>query len=448
MNAEKKIGLERTECNLKYLDTLTFFKDPFLKVEEAYFSPEGNVQINHQGVFKNRMDLKGGFIPARTYLLDAGVEEDLINAVFKPDGTLKDVEDDGVNVWNFISPYDAAEYIAQKMLPVDRLVQPSVDAGLPPFGFNRHQQDHEYDVFSESLWLLLHAQKYRKDINSQTYVNDAIAAIAHDDGILISRGDHSLNSVLLLRHFIPDIEKNPRFIQIALSIIAHDPPRLREYLKFKDAFNINGNLDIDKAVKIMQHNLPPEALAIIGADRNQYGRRRVPEGIKSVEATETDRNIFPQLAWESRAQIDTKKRAYIMNMYFNMRLEPTEVFEWAGRQSKHSEYNGRKRLHVPSHMHERLKAEDTPYSVTAEQDWLTLYKKDLEIQIAAIMALNPHLKTFQLAIHDPLMPDKINRGRGLEERLYTIRRGHINDDLDKYQKSLDILSKSTKKPNQ
>lgn len=432
------------ERQLRYLETYRFFEQHLREVEATCFpkAEDGSslpVIINHPGVKNTRTDLGGQRVPALRYLHDAGVSEEILAAVFKTDGTLVNVEQDKKSVWDINSPWEAAGYIASRMRPIDRIVQPSVDASLPPFGFNRHQQDHEYDVFRESQWLLQHAERYRKDITPQTYLDDSIAALCHDDGIALTRGDHSIATIVLLRHFIPGIENNPRFMEVALSIIAHDPPRVRDYLATKGALRENGTLDIGKAQRILYSDFPPAVNAIEAADRNMLGRRRVPEGELSIEAY-SDKNILPQLVWTSAPYIHGT--TYTNVMTFNLTIDSTERFAKLGRSSKRPQYYGRLRLHVPDHMDKRLREEQIPYSVTAEQDWFALYRKDFELQLASLAALNPHLQTFQLIMYDPNMPNDVDKGRGLKQRVHKFRRDHLTQDLDNYAQQLNNIGNS------
>lgn len=428
----------RRESSPEYAALYRFFEPQLQQVASTYFPENGPVVINHQGLFKNRPDLKGGFIPARDYLTEAGAPQTLIDAVFTPEGQLKEVKPDGKDVWNVTSADDAAYYISQWLKDVDKLAQISVDASLPT-KFNRHKADHQADVYFEAASLLFAAQPYRKDITPQTYVDTAIDALSHDRGLLLSRGDHSILSVVLLKHFIPGIEKNPRFLRAAASIIAHDPPRLKEYLKSQGAVREDGSILVDKATEIMKRDLPPEALAIIGADRNQFGKRRVPEGLTSPDVFDIDQNIFPNAALESTSHIidDT----YYMNLFFNPIIDPRDMYRWAGRASKRALYIGRMRLHVPSHIHKKLKEEGVPYSITTEYDWLKQYKKDfLDIQVAAIFALNPHLKRFTLITNDPYMPIELSRNGELSQRVHTFNKGCLQKDLDAYQTALDEMA--------
>ncbi|HEX7042748.1 MAG TPA: hypothetical protein VF189_05855, partial [Patescibacteria group bacterium] len=331
-------------------------------------------------------------------------------------------------------------YVAQKLNAIDELVQISVDASLPPYGFNRHRQDHQADVYFDSQWMLRASQPYSPTINSQTYVNAAIVAISHDHGILEGRGDHSLNSVLTLEKEIPGIDENPRFISVATSIIAHDPPRLKEYLKTQEALLPDGSIDPDKAFLIMRRDLPDEALAVISADRGQFGIRRVPENISNTESFDQDPNIFPNMIWEARPSI--QGNTFIQSMYFNPFIDPRGIYSWAGKNSKKAAYIGRKRIFVPSHMHKALKEKGIPYSLTAEKDFFKMYGKDfLTIQIAAVFALNPHLENFKLVIDDPFMPYEISQNGQLMQRVHVFRRGHIKEDLEKYKEELGLEDK-------
>ncbi|HEX7042698.1 MAG TPA: hypothetical protein VF189_05605, partial [Patescibacteria group bacterium] len=114
-----------------YQKVYDFFLPKLQMAENAYFPKDGPLFINHQGLFKTRPDLVGGFTPAREYLQRAGARQEKIDKVLNPDSSLKKVERDNINIWNFQNPDEAATYVAQKLKAIDELVQISVDASLP-----------------------------------------------------------------------------------------------------------------------------------------------------------------------------------------------------------------------------------------------------------------------------------------------------------------------------
>lgn len=443
-----RIAKERRtpETRSAHVEVFQFFQPLLQKIEAAYFPLNGPVQVNHKGIKDMqgyRADLQQGsqeFIPAKTYLTEAGVSQDIISGLLTEDGKWKGLEKDPTDIWNLSSSEQAADFMARKGRLIDAAVSASANHSLEPYGFNEHRGRHWFEVSQEANYLLHHAGFYRQDISQETHINTTIAAMSHDWGLLLGRGPHSLLSALLLVRQIPGIDSNDRFATVAGSVIAHDPPRLKEFLAPLGAVMLDGTIDPDIAVEVMLRVLPPEALALIGADRNQFNRGRVPVSTHTIEAFEKDPNIFPNLVWEAQPIITDK--TYSMHMFFNPFIDPRGEFGWSGRESKRAPYLGRRRVHVPNHMQENLKRFGIPYSITAEQDWVKHYKNDyLTIQMAAVFALNPHLQEFKLVIHDQNMPDALSKREKLKLRVHTFHRGQLRKDLEKYQKELDSFGK-------
>lgn len=427
------IGSRRKEDlwhhELRYNESYRFFAKMLAQTQKVYFPVDRPVKVNHPGIFKDRSDLRGQE-DARPYLINAGAPHLAINEVFDELGLLREVKEDGINIWGFDSPPHAAGYVAGKMHAVNQLVQASVDYSLPPFGFNRHERQHQHDAQQEAQILLGLTAPHRKDITLEVMVNTAIAGEIHDDGISLSRGDHSLLSLIFLKHFIPGIDRNPRFTRVALSIIAHDPPRLRQLIEYLNDLEPatsqypSRNLTADRMSMLMEKYLPPEALALIAADRNQYNRKRVPKGILSPKAFTEDKNILPEILWNSTPQIEGN--TYIMHMLFTPAIEPAEQLDlWAGRPTDIASYHGRQMVNLPNQYEVNL-TKGISYSQTAEREWATHFRKDIEIQAAAIMALNPFLTEFVLYI------DASSDHTGSEVRSARFRREHLQEDIDSY----------------
>lgn len=429
------------EIKIPSTEIIEFFQPLLARVNAAYFPLDGPVQVNHKGIKGlqgYRGDLQGqqGFLSAREYFTEAKVPQDVINRLLTPDGKWRGLEKDPVSVWDLHSPGIIEDFMATKGNDIDKAVSASANHSLEPYGFNEHRGRHWFEVSQESQFLLQQASIYRHDISHETFLNTAIAAMAHDWGLVLGRGPHSLLSTLLLVRQIPGIDKNDRFATVAGSIIVHDPPRLKEFLLPLGGLTHDGIVDPDKAIEIMREHFPPEALALIGADRNQFNRGRVPMSTQTIEAYEKDPNIFPNLVWEAKPTI--KDNTYVMDMVFNPFIDPRGGFAWAGRESKRAPYLGRQRVHVPNHMQENLKKHGIPYSITAEHDWLQHFKNDyLTIQLAAVFALNPHLEEFRLVIHDPHMPDELSQNGKLKERVHVFHKGQLQKDVDAYEKELN-----------
>ena len=331
------------------------------------------------------------FTKARDYLLHQDTPKDIVDTLFDKKGKLLlknfqvDIDPTQLNL------IDLEKLLKNKLTPIYEAINYSLN-GSTKDGFNQHDIEHVSRVSNQAC-RFLEAAGY----DGKCLKRAVIAAYCHDLGNLLSRKSHEIISANLTELIFPELVKDTEQWKIIKdAILFHNEPMLAE------TFAREGIREPSDQIDYLKKYLPPEALAVLMADKIQVGRERITN--KEIETNVLDQDQHLELnLMVNTTSTEITDSSFVWNLDFNryiLKNESPKVRRFVKRKSLDEGEEERFKVHVSETVHRLHRSKSIPYHYTYASMFFDLYFDRNFLTMASVFALFENVQEFSICIHD------------------------------------------------
>lgn len=358
----------------------------------------------------------------RERILNNGADPEDVAKVFDEDGLwiYKGHTGDYPTLWT-TSPALVTRAVVEMARPVYDLVDYNLRGQKWPHGFNRHNLEHHVlRVFGQADSLLDDAG-YRSDQPIKRINN--VAAIAHDLGNVIERGEHADRSVDILLTILPDVLQDPKLAEVVIEAVRyHDEKKLATLIGSWE--NKTEEDDI-----YMLRALGPVLMAIFLGDKlgDAIGRHRVNPWSRTTEGINGDTHMWPNyLAAGTELELSRYKNELKSVVEFNPTISPTEYDEFVEVAEERSDHEGYRAV-VPDVIQQIYQDHQIPHFLLWAGNLIGINRKRIELSALCAKALYPGLEKFTFELRDRAGRRGRGGGRVVEEIYFD---GNLREQFD------------------
>lgn len=330
------------------------------------------------------------------------VDRVVVDRIFATDGRLNiDSLIEGSELAEAQDPYqmtaaDLQQFLLNRIGGFYELTNPSLNSSSE-FGFNSHNLQHVVDVSNRTISIL-----EQIGADEGTKKRALIAGILHDMGNVFSRKQHELISLRLSELLFPELQTDQKQWDIVTKgIVYHNESSLCGYF---DSCIPPAKLPSERIAALQQ--LPQEVLALIVADKTDWGRHRATQ--KRVGHSALGENRSGLVDWHLLVdeavsgsdlnlgmETGVQKNTPRLEIVFKPRLSKEEE-----RQHKQFTPDGKKTVFFPAFIHHLHREYGIPHSsVWQSYFWQTHLDRNM-LMAEAVFALLPEADRLIIQIRD------------------------------------------------
>jgi hypothetical protein len=328
--------------------------------------------------------------PAREFLLELGVSEQLVKTLFDENGEWKYRIEKKINPFTF-QPLELQEELVKNLKPIYDVVNYSLDS-IYEFGFAKHDIYHINDVTDQVRKLLdLAGADYKTKIIGVT------AAVIHDLGNILSRSYHSRLSPMLFKLTFPNFDVDVKsWFRIKKAVVYHDEPVIFEKI---DSW---GEIDPLKKIEYFRRKFGPEVLALLISDKTRVNRKRLSEKNQTMKAIDEVEHYELNLLGDTE-EIRVSKNYALVKFRYNPYAteEEAKMFPGFFKKSKHFGFRaGVSKEAIELH---KITTPIDNFSIWRHKFW-KIYSEKTFLAIYSLFALFPFIRRVRIQMTDYIFP--------------------------------------------